>query len=234
MLANSSYQNSAFRVSETAVVAANHDNFALITYQDIYFIKQLNVKSAAVHFKLDSNSILLHYQQQGTAEFGKNVLRAFYTKLLSPNVKLGIGGTIRFWNQREYQLKQQISPTVGLFYNLNSYNNLVISISNEQALHYNENGYLPNTFFCDWQRKVNSKLYLGIGLQQNISKPSMLSLNANWFIVDALGLNLALTNHEKPLAFGFIYTNKNIMLNIQTHFHEVLGLTNNVGILYKW
>lgn len=228
------YQTAPFRVSETPIMASNHNNFGFVQYNDLYFVQELNIKSAAIHLKLDSNSLLLHYTQQGGTQFGKQCINGFYTYLLSPHLKVGIGAKVRFWNQQKYELRYQITPNAGVFYKINHKNTFSVSIANKQGLHYNANGYLPNTFYFDWQRVLNKKLIVGVGMQQCVYKPSIVSLNANWFAVEELGINFTLQNNEYPFEFGIIYAFKSIVLNIQTNLHEVLGVSNQIGMVYQW
>lgn len=204
-----------------------------INYQNQYFLKEWNTKSAGAVKSFQSSFWGLNYSINGNRKFSKQTLLLNYGRSFSPNFRMAMSLQYQYFTQAEFNdLQSHLAPNIGfeiseewgVFSGATLHRSLNRSTGKIQA---------PNHLLFHYSKKVNEQFELrswlfggwiennfGGVLYYNISKGFSLGIGSNY--------------KDYPVGAVLNITQKLFDLKLISNFHNTLPVSNQLVIAWKW
>lgn len=202
------------------------------SYSNKYFLKEWNNKLVGGCWNKNGNSIQGVFLQKGNSKFSNNNTSLAYVKTLSPNFKLGIGVDVFFIQQMEFKSTPPIiKPYAGLSFQLDLKNEIFCSLSNPDLTPTKNE--IPDQLNISWlhKREQLNFLFSGLGNQNgdlNFKVAGIYNLHKK------VNFSLEINSTDEPIFTSTQINLSNFAILIQYSYHQKLGLSNQIGLSYKW
>lgn len=216
--------NSTFSIDEK--------DFGYISFENKFFLKEWNNKLFVIDKKIKKGRLSYLFSQRGNSNFSSNKTSISYAQKMSPKLDMGLCLEYTFFQQSQVKKNPKLlSPNFGVSYKHSKLNNFYFSIYN-LGVNYDNNG-IPNSLLIFWNHYLNNNYSFSTGF--NTEKESLyVNFGFHYFHSDRFKFTIGVNSSETPIEFAFSFSYKAIEFLIQNNYHQILGISNQLGIAYKW
>ncbi len=230
-------------------VWAAHNNPALlgtinqmqtgIFYQNRFLLKQLGLKAVAFVLPLNNSALGLTFSSFGYSIFQENQLKLSYGMKLGEKVNAGVG--LSWLNNQingiEYVRKYNfILPEMALMYQVTKNLTIATSVYNPVMQKIKSSRYderLPTVFKLGGRYTLSDKVILYSQINKDLDFDASVRAGMEYFVSEKLILNMGIATTATLAAFGVSYRLNDWGLNFGTSYHQQLGFSPSVGIVYR-
>ena len=210
----------------------NEKNFGYVLYENKFLLKEWNNTLVGGGFKIKKGRITTHFAQKGNTNFSCNRASVGYAQKMSPKLNLGLSFEYTFFQQAEIKDNPiLLTPTFGITYKHSELNSFYSSLYHSGIIFHN-NG-LPNGLLVFWNHQINEYSSFSTGC---ITENGMVigSFTFNYFYLDNMKFTMGINSSEIPIEFAFTCSLKSFEFLLQNNYHQKLGISNQIGLAYKW
>ena len=213
-------------------LSINEPNFTYIRYENKFFLKEWNNKLVGTDCKVKKGRINIHLAQRGNYNFSSNKTSIGYAQKMSPKLSMGLSLEYTFFHQAEIKNNPSLlTPTFGITYKYSELNSFYSSLHHSGIIFHN-NG-LPNSLLVFWNHQINEYSSFSTGC---ITENKMVigAFAFNYFYLDNMKFTMGINSSEIPIEFAFSFSLESFEFLLQNNYHQKLGISNQIGIAYKW
>lgn len=209
-----------------------NENTTYLIYENLFFLKEMNQKSAGMFFNMNKAGINCRFSKWGNMNYNQNLISTSYIKGISPQLKISIGLQAFQINQLEVSSSPLVlKPNLGLSYKIDESSNVFIAINNQDFLFSKD--YYPDLISILWEYKISEIISSLTGFNQTLNQ-RIWSVGINFTVKSDFDFFFQVENSESPVSCISQFTLKKIDLMISNKFHQKLGISNQLGFAIRW
>lgn len=218
--------------TNTSLFHHSHENKSYITYENLFFLKEMNQKTVGTFFSKNKSGINCRYSKWGNINYNQNLISTSYIKSINPQLKISVGCQAFQINQLETSPSPLVlKPNFGLRYEIDESSNLFLAVHN-QAFLYSKYNY-PDLISIFWEYKISEIISSLTSFNQTLNQ-RIWSVGLNFTVKNDFDFFFQVENSESPVSCISQFRLKKIDLMIGNKFHQKLGISNQLGIAFRW
>ncbi|MCF8429368.1 MAG: hypothetical protein K9G64_04480 [Bacteroidia bacterium] len=231
----STAESNVFSCSNNMAASAEIKSFQLGIYNQTRFgIKQLNAINTSLIFPnkwIQIGASISHY---GYEKFNQQNMSLGIAKKLNSNFSLGITINYIAVNIAEQENTGAFAGSLSAYYKANKKLHLGLLIFNPTQSKYNINSYgsVPTFGRIGLKYLVNKYVYLTADAAKTLAQNLVISSGINYTLHPNFELSLGYANNPNYITFGFSTKLKQFDILFASSFHQTLGLTPHIGMVF--
>lgn len=194
-------------------------------------LKQVSAVAAMPVGKNGGVALVLGYY--GFDAYNEQRIGLAYGRKLSE--KISIGTQLYSWNTRipEYGNKTALSFELGIQVKINQQVSMGGKLINPVRISVIDEEYLPTVMSVGLLYQPAKGISIAAEAEKDVLHPLRIRIGIEYNLLEALDLRLGIVTNETQLSFGFGYRLKeHWQLNFATSYHQYLGFTPGIGLIY--
>jgi hypothetical protein len=202
--------------------------------QTRFGIKQLNVINTSLMFPNKWLQFGVSINHFGYEKFNQQNLCFGIAKKLNQSFSLGITLNYIAINIAEQENSGTFTGSFSAFFKANKKLQLGLLIFNPTQSKYNINSYgnVPTFGRIGIKYSVNKNVYLTVDANKTFFQDLVLRSGINYALHPNFELSLGYANNPNFITFGFSAKLKQFDILFANSFHQILGLTPHVGLVF--
>ena len=165
--------------------------------------------------------------------YQENIFQLVYSEALTNNISFGISVFYKTLSIQNYGNTATFNIALGGIYNLTKKFSLGFALRN--PLRYANNEIKsPTQFTFGTTYEIIDKTYLNLALQKELDFPFSVRFGIDYPLVKFLTLRFGLQTEPNVYSSGFGIVYSYFNLDYAVTFHQDLGFSHHVGIIYKF
>lgn len=206
-----------------------------ICYENRFLLKETGLKSGAFVMPLKKGAFGLSLTSFGYQAYNQNQAGLSYGLKLFEHLSAGI--QINFLNTRltpEYGQRNTFTGAIGLIANLSPVITVGAHIYNptRSKLADYTNEKIPTIMRFGIDYTFSKKVMMGAEIEKDIDFLPVVKVGIEYHAVEKLYLRGGISTNPTLSSFGFGILFKDFKLDISSSFHQTLGLTPSISLIY--
>lgn len=216
-----------------AGLAYIHQTSFAIFGEQRFLLAGLNSFAATTALPTKSGTVGLVLQYFGFETYNEQKIGLAYARKLFDQVALGV--QFNYLNTRitEYGTKGVISAEVGLQANITQQLRLGVHVSSPFSVAITDEDIVPTILKLGLAYEWSKKVMVAAEVEKDMDYPPILKLGINYKIVDKLSLRAGVGSNPVRNSFGIGIHLKNLTIDVASSFHQILGFTPSVSVIYE-
>lgn len=206
-------------------------------YESRFMLSELSLKGAAAVIPTKSGTFGLSVSSFGYSLYGENKYGLAYGRKL--NSKVSVGVQLNYHNIRiaeNYGNKNTLSMEGGLLAQLTTKLSLGAHIYNPTRAKVSDydNERLPTIYRFGMNYKFSDKVFIAAEAEKDVDHNAVFKVGVEYHVMEILYLRGGIATNPVYSSFGFGIELKQFKLDIASEFHQVLGHTPQLSLLYTF
>jgi hypothetical protein len=207
------------------------------TYENRFLIKDLSIKSAAAAIPIKYGTIGLSIRNFGYSLYRENKYNLSFAKAfgdkfaaaiafnyLTTKIAEGYGNSTSFVGEIGLQAKPFTDLTIGA----HLYNPTRTMLSKRLA------DRIPTIIRLGANYNLSKKVILAVETEKDLSKKTVFKAGVEYAVVKEFYLRMGIASNPALSSFGFGIHLKNFNLDLAANYHQVLGITPQLSLVYQF
>jgi long-subunit fatty acid transport protein len=223
--------NSVFS-NQAGMAEVENLSFSLLAEQR-FLLNAIRTVAAGGVLPLKSGSLGLTLNYYGTEAYNEQRVSLAYARKLMENFSIGAGLDFLNTNIPEYGSKGVMTFELGLMARFTPQLNMGVHVFNPLNVELIEGEKLPSILKLGLKYSPSEK----VDIFGEVSKDVDFAIRTHWGVeyevVEDLNLRAGVATQPVEVTFGAGYKlNNGLMIDVGSRYHEVLGISPSVGIVY--
>ncbi len=207
-----------------------------IYYESRFMLKETSFKAGAFAFPTKLGAFGLNVKSFGYSLYNQTQAGLSYGQKLTD--KIAVGVQLNYFNvklNQDYGQKSTFTAALGFMANLTEEITLGVHVFNPTRVKladYN-NERVPTIMKLGLDYKFSEKVFLGVETEKDINYDAVVKVAVEYNPIDILYLRGGVATNPHMSSFGFGVKLKDLKLDLSSSFHQTLGLTPAVSIVYS-
>ena len=206
-----------------------------IYYENLYGLKELGLKSGAAVLPTKSGVFGISLSYFGYSQYNENKIGLAYAKSFGNKFSAGIQLDYLSTHIAEnYGNTSAIAAEIGLLYKINKKINIGAHVYNPtrtKIADYNDER-VPTTFRLGLSYLISEKLIVAFESEKDIQYKPSFKAGFEYHAVKQFYFRAGISTNPILNSFGFGLEFKNFNLDFATSYHQALGFTPQVSIIF--
>ena len=206
-----------------------------IYYENLYGLNELGLKAGAFVIPTKSGVFGLNLSYFGYSQYNENKVGLAYAKSFGNKFSVGIQLDYLSTHIAEnYGSTSAIAAEIGLQYSINKKINIGAHVYNPtkaKIADYN-NERVPTIFRLGLSYLISKKIIVAIETEKDIQYNAAFKAGVEYHAVKQFYFRAGISTNPVLNSFGFGLELKNFNLDFATTYHQVLGFTPQVSIIF--
>lgn len=207
-----------------------------VYYENRFMIKELGLKSAAFAVPVRTGAFGINVTNFGYTNYSQNKYNLSYAQAFGKKFSIGVGMDYMTTKIGEgYGSKGVFVAEIGLL--AKPLKGLTIGAhlfnpSHVQLADYN-NERVPTIIRLGLNYNFSNRVIVAIEDQKDISEKNIFKIGVEYMVVKEFYLRAGVSTNPNITSFGFGINLKHIKLDASANYHQVLGVSPQLGLLYS-
>ena len=206
-----------------------------ISYESRFLLKETAYKSGAFALPTKLGAFGLTVTSFGYSAYNETKVGLSYGQKLNDKIALGV--QLNYTNVKigqEYGQKSALTGAIGLIANLSKEIAVGVHVYNPTRTKFADynNERLPTIMKLGLDYKFSEKVFLAVETEKDIDFGAIARVGIEYNPIDILYLRGGISTNPTLSSFGFGLKLKDFKLDLSTSFHQTLGITPGISIIY--
>jgi hypothetical protein len=206
-------------------------------YENRFQVKELGLAAAVFILPVKKGTFALSYRQFGYTDYSENKAGLAYAMKIGERVSAGIQvnyQTLRLGDV--YGSKSLLTAELGLQAKLSKELTMGVHLYNPLRVNITESPleYVPTILRVGLDYRFSDKLFVAAEVLKDIDHPIVFKTGAEYRLHEMFSLRAGLSTNPVLNTFGFGLYLKNFVFDIAAGYHQVLGITSQAGISFRF
>lgn len=206
-----------------------------ISYENRFLLKETSYKAGAFVLPTKTGTFGVSITSFGYSAFTENKAGLSYGIKLIENMAVGV--QLNYLNTRltpEYGQKNTFTAAIGVVANLSKELTIGAHVYNptRAKLADYDNERVPTIMKLGLDYKFSKKVFLAVETEKDINYAPVVKVGVEYHAVEMLYLRGGISTNPTMSSFGFGVKLKDFKLDLSSSFHQTLGLTPSVSLIY--
>ncbi|MDB3887349.1 hypothetical protein N9344_00175 [bacterium] len=214
----------------------NKNILAAINYENRFLLKETSFKTGAFILPFKNSSIGLSIQSFGYQLYSKNQLGLAYGLRFSDKISGGLKLNYIYTQLSEnYGSKNSFTADVGLITKVTEHLTMGVQVVNPTRTSLTEfnNEKLPTIMKLGLDYLFSEKVFVGVEVEKNFNTDAIVKVGLEYRVVENLYLRGGISTNPTLTSMGIGFLFKYFKIDVSTSYHQVLGLTPSVSLIYS-
>ena len=207
-----------------------------ISYESRFLLKETAYKSGAFALPTKLGAFGLSVTSFGYSAYNETKAGLSYGQKL--NEKIALGVQLNYVNIKlgqDYGQKSALTGAIGLIMNLSKEIAVGVHVYNPTRTKFADynNERLSTIMKLGLDYKFSEKVFLAIETEKDINFGAIARVGIEYNPIDILYLRGGISTNPTLSSFGFGLKMKDFKLDLSTSFHQTLGITPGISIVYQ-
>ena len=205
-------------------------------YENRFLLKETSYKAGAFVLPTKTGAFGVSVASFGFTEFMETRAGLSYGLRFSEKFAVGVQmNYLRTSLTQEFGSKNSVTGAVGLIGKLSNEITLGAHIYNptRSKLAEYDNERIPTVMKLGLDYRFSDKLIFALETEKDIDFNPVVKFGIEYRIIDILYIRGGISNNPTSSAFGFGLIMKNFILEASSSFHQTLGMTPGISLIYK-
>ncbi len=219
-----------------AGLAFVEDLSAGLYYENRFLLKETSYKAGAFVLPTKTGAFGVSIASFGFTEFMETRAGLSYGLKFSERFAVGVQmNYLRTSLTQEFGSKNSVTGAVGLIGKLNDEITIGAHIYNptRSKLAEYDNERIPTVMKLGMDYRFSEKLMIVVETEKDIDFDAIVKFGVEYQFMDILYVRGGISNNPTSSAFGFGLIMKNFILEASSSFHQTLGMTPGISLIYK-
>ncbi len=204
-------------------------------YENRFMLKETSYKAGAFVLPLKTGAIGFSVTSFGYSAYSENKAGLSYGIKLAEKVAVGV--QLNYLNNRltgDYGQSNTFTAAIGVISPLTKELTVGVHIYNPnrtKLADYN-NERVPTIMKLGLDYKFSEKVFLAVEAEKDINFSPVVKVGVEYHAIEMLYLRGGISTNPTLSSFGFGLKLKDFKLDISSSFHQTLGLTPSVSLIY--
>lgn len=206
-----------------------------VFYESRFSLKETSYRAGAFALPTKIGSFGLGVTSFGYSAFNESKIGLSYGQKLSEKLNLGV--QMNYYDLRmgaEYGQKSTFTVAIGLLAKLTdqiTFGAHIYNPNRSQLAEY-DNEKIPTVMKMGMDYKFSDKVFLATEVEKNFDQDAVARVGLEYHAIDMLYLRGGIATNPTLSSFGFGMKLKDFKLDISSSFHQTLGLTPGISLVY--
>lgn len=219
-----------------AGLAFVEDLSAGLYYENRFLLKETSYKAGAFVLPTKTGAFGVSIASFGFTEFMETRAGLSYGLKFSERFAVGVQmNYLRTSLTQEFGSKNSVTGAVGLIGKLNDEITIGAHVynPNRSKLAEYDNERIPTVMKLGMDYRFSEKLMIVVETEKDIDFDAIVKFGVEYQFMDILYVRGGISNNPTSSAFGFGLIMKNFILEASSSFHQTLGMTPGISLIYK-
>lgn len=219
-----------------AGLAFVEDLSAGLYYENRFLLKETSYKAGAFVLPTKTGAFGVSIASFGFTEFMETRAGLSYGLKFSERFAVGVQmNYLRTSLTQEFGSKNSVTGAVGLIGKLNDEITIGAHVynPNRSKLAEYDNERIPTVMKLGMDYRFSGKLMIVVETEKDIDFDAIVKFGVEYQFMDILYVRGGISNNPTSSAFGFGLIMKNFILEASSSFHQTLGMTPGISLIYK-
>ena len=207
-----------------------------IYYENRFLLKETSYKAGAFVIPLKTAAFGISVTSFGFELYNETKAGLSYGKRFGDKFSMGV--QINYLNTKltqEYGSKTALTGAVGLIAKLSDELSLGVHVYNptRTKLATYDNERVPTIMKLGLDYRFSEKVMLAVSTQKDVDFDAVVNAGLEYHITQILYLRGGISTNPTQYAFGFGMQLKDFKVDISSSFHQTLGITPGISIIYS-
>lgn len=212
------------------------DLSAGLFYENRFLLKETSYKAGAFVLPTKTGAFGVSIASFGFTEFMETRAGLSYGLKFSERFAVGVQmNYLRTSLTQEFGSKNSVTGAVGLIGKLNDEITIGVHVynPNRSKLAEYDNERIPTVMKFGMDYRFTEKLMIVVETEKDIDFDPIVKFGVEYQFMDILYVRGGISNNPTSSAFGFGLVMKNFILEASSSFHQTLGMTPGISLIYK-
>jgi len=206
-----------------------------IYYESRFLLKETGYKAGAFVLPVKTGALGLSVTSFGYELYSRTNVGLSYGQRFGQ--KFSVGVQLNYFNTKlseNYGQKNAFTASLGLMAKLNKELTIGVHVYNptrSKLAEYN-NERIPTIMKLGLDYKFSEKVFVAVETEKDIEYDALIKAGIEYHIIDVLYLRGGVSSNPSLTSFGFGLLLKDFKLDIASSYHQTLGLTPSISIVY--
>ncbi len=206
-----------------------------IYYENRFLLKETSYKAAALVLPVKIGALGISVTSFGFELYNETKAGLSYGQRFGD--KFSVGVQLNYLNTKltqEYGTKTSITGAIGLIAKLSKELSLGVHIYNptRSKLAEYDNERIPTIMKLGLDYRFSEKVTLGVETEKDMNFDAVVKAGLEYHVTEVLYLRGGISTNPTQYAFGFGMKLKDFKIDLSSSFHQTLGMTPAISIIY--
>ncbi len=206
-----------------------------VFYENKFFIKELNISSIAFATSTSYGNLGLHYVHTGYQNYKEQSYGFTYGYQFENKMAVGLGMELLNNARLEFENRHELIFEVGILmpfsekitFGTHIYNPVLSKESSDKQQNF------PSSMSLGLIYKESDRILLNFEINKSTAQSVIFRGGLEYNFSDPIFLRVGLSNNDQLLAIGVGVKFKDLLLNVTSIYHQVLGISPNISLIYE-
>ena len=206
-----------------------------IYYENRFLLKETSYKAGALVIPVKIGALGISVTSFGFELYNETKAGLSYGQRFGD--KFSVGVQLNYLNTKltqEYGTKTSITGAIGLIAKLNKELTMGVHLYNptRSKLAEYDNERIPTIMKLGLEYRFSEKVMMGVETEKDMNFDAVVKAGLEYHITEVLYLRGGISTNPTQYAFGFGMKLKDFKIDISSSFHQTLGMTPAISIIY--
>lgn len=207
-----------------------------IYYENRFLLKETSYKAGAFVIPVKSGAFGISVTSFGFELYSETKAGLSYGQRFGDKFSMGV--QLNYLNTKltqEYGSKTSITGAIGLIAKLSKELSLGVHIYNptRAKLAEYDNERVPTIMKLGLDYRFSKKVMLAVSTEKDVNFDAVVNAGVEYHVTEILYLRGGLSSNPTQYAFGFGMQLKDFKIDLSSSFHQTLGITPGISIIYS-
>lgn len=207
-----------------------------IYYENRFLLKETSYKAGAFVLPVKTGALGLSITSFGYELYSQSKASLSYGQRFGDNFSMGV--QLNYLNtslSQDYGTKNAFTGAVGLIAKLSDELSIGVHVYNptRSKLAEYDNERIPTIMKLGLDYRFSKKVMLGIETEKDIDFDAVVKAGLEYHATEMFYLRGGISTNPTQSSFGFGLQLKDFKLDLSTSFHQTLGMTPAISLIYK-
>lgn len=207
-----------------------------ISFESRFLLKETSYRAGAFVLPTKFGSFGVSVTSFGYQLYNQNKIGLAYGQKLTEKIAMGV--QLNYNNvklNQDYGQKSTFTGAVGIIADLTNELTLGVHVYNPTRTKFAEyvNERLPTIMKLGLDYKFSEKVFIGVETEKEMDEDALVRVGIEYLPIDILYLRAGVSSNPTLSSFGFGLQLKDFKLDLSTSFHQTLGVTPAISIIYS-
>lgn len=207
-----------------------------IFYENRFLLKETSYRAGAFVLPVKTGALGLSVASFGYELYNETKAGLSYGQRFGDKFSMGV--QLNYLNTKlsqDYGSKNTLTAAFGLIARLNEELSLGVHVYNptRSKLSEYDNEKVPTVMKLGLDYRFSEKVLLGVETEKNMNYDAVIKAGLEYHITEIFYLRGGISTNPTLSSFGFGLQMKNFKMDISSSFHQTLGMTPGISLIYS-
>ena len=205
-------------------------------YENRFLLKETSYRAGAFVLPVKTGAFGLSVASFGYSAYSETKAGLSYGQRFGDNFSLGV--QINYLNTKlnqDYGSKNSLTGAIGFMAKLNKEITLGVHVYNptRSSLAEYDTEKIPTIMKLGLDYRFSEKVMVGIETEKDLDYDAVVKAGIEYHITEIFYLRGGISTNPTMYSFGFGLQMKNFKMDISSSFHQTLGMTPGISLIYQ-